>query len=283
MAFLEVRDMRKNFGGTQVLKGVSFSLEKGKVLAVIGSSGNGKTTLLRCLNGLEEADGGSVTVDGVTANYGATTEENAVNGGKKPKKKKRAAENGAGAENRDFTLVFQNFQLFPQYTAKRNVSLAADLSELRALKTEKLPRKEKSALKKQLREKNDENARRLLEKVGLAEKCAAYPCELSGGQQQRVAIARALALQPKILCFDEPTSALDPHLTGEISALINELKAEGRTMIVVTHEMEFARSVADEILFLHEGKAEESGSAAEAFGSPKSALFKAFIDGGKNK
>lgn len=281
MAFLEVRDMRKNFGGTQVLKGVSFSLEKGKVLAVIGSSGNGKTTLLRCLNGLEEADGGSVTVDGVTANYGATTEENEKNGGKKTKKKKRAAENGA--ENRDFTLVFQNFQLFPQYTAKRNVSLAADLSELRALKNEKLPRKEKSALKKQIREKNDENARRLLEKVGLAEKCAAYPCELSGGQQQRVAIARALALQPKILCFDEPTSALDPHLTGEISALINELKAEGRTMIVVTHEMEFARSVADEILFLHEGKAEESGSAAEAFGAPKSALFKAFIDGGKNK
>ena len=283
MAFLEVRDMRKNFGGTQVLKGVSFSLEKGKVLAVIGSSGNGKTTLLRCLNGLEEADGGSVTVDGVTANYGATTEENAVNGGKKPKKKKREAENGAGAENRDFTLVFQNFQLFPQYTAKRNVSLAADFSELRALINEKLPRKEKSALKKQIREKNDENARRLLDKVGLAEKCAAYPCELSGGQQQRVAIARALALQPKILCFDEPTSALDPHLTGEISALINELKAEGRTMIVVTHEMEFARSVADEILFLHEGKAEESGSAAEAFGAPKSALFKAFIDGGKNK
>lgn len=283
MAFLEVRDMRKNFGGTQVLKGVSFSLEKGKVLAVIGSSGNGKTTLLRCLNGLEEADGGSVTVDGVTANYGATTEEKAENGGKKPKKKKRAAENGAEAENRDFTLVFQNFQLFPQYTAKRNVSLAADLSELRALKNEKLPSKEKSALKKQIREKNDENARRLLEKVGLAEKCAAYPCELSGGQQQRVAIARALALQPKILCFDEPTSALDPHLTGEISALINELKAEGRTMIVVTHEMEFARSVADEILFLHEGKAEESGSAAEAFGAPKSALFKAFIDGGKNK
>ncbi len=281
MAFLEVRDMRKNFGGTQVLKGVSFSLEKGKVLAVIGSSGNGKTTLLRCLNGLEEADGGSVTVDGVTANYGATTEENEENGGKKPKKKKHAAEKGA--ENRDFTLVFQNFQLFPQYTAKRNVSLAADLSELRALKTEKLPRKEKSALKKQIREKNDENARRLLEKVGLAEKCAAYPCELSGGQQQRVAIARALALLPKILCFDEPTSALDPHLTGEISALINELKAEGRTMIVVTHEMEFARSVADEILFLHEGKAEESGSAAEAFGAPKSALFKAFIDGGKNK
>lgn len=281
MAFLEVRDMRKNFGGTEVLKGVSFSLEKGKVLAVIGSSGNGKTTLLRCLNGLEEADGGSVTVDGVTANYGAATEENAVNGGKKTKKKKREAEKGA--ENRDFTLVFQNFQLFPQYTAKRNVSLAADLSELRALKTKKLPSKEKSALKKQIREKNDENARRLLEKVGLAEKCAAYPCELSGGQQQRVAIARALALQPKILCFDEPTSALDPHLTGEISALINELKAEGRTMIVVTHEMEFARSVADEILFLHEGKAEESGSAAEAFGAPKSALFKAFIDGGKNK
>ena len=275
MAFLEVRDMRKNFGGTEVLKGVSFSLEKGKVLAVIGSSGNGKTTLLRCLNGLEEADGGSVTVDGVTANYGATTEENAVNGGKKPKKKKRAAEKGA--ENRDFTLVFQNFQLFPQYTAKRNVSLAADLSELRALKTEKLPRKEKSVLKKQIREKNDENARRLLEKVGLAEKCAAYPCELSGGQQQRVAIARALALHPDILCFDEPTSALDPELTGEVLRVLRELADHKTTMIIVTHEMKFARDAADRILFMDGGVVVEQGDAKELIDHPKEERTRQFL------
>ena len=283
MAFLEVRDLRKNFGGTEVLKGVSFSLDQGKVLAVIGSSGNGKTTLLRCLNGLETADGGCVIVDGTATVFGADSLASCVSGVESiaGASAKNAAENSA--ENRDFTMVFQNFQLFPQYTALRNVSLAADLCELRALKGEKLPRKEKSAKKKQIRAKNAENARLLLEKVGLAEKLGAYPCELSGGQQQRVAIARALALQPKILCFDEPTSALDPHLTGEISALIGELKAEGRTMIVVTHEMEFARSVADEILFLHEGRAEESGSASAAFENPKSELFKAFVDGGKNK
>ena len=295
MAFLEVRDLRKNFGGTEVLKGVSFSLDQGKVLAVIGSSGNGKTTLLRCLNGLETADGGCVIVDGTATVFGADFSRGAgvenvadVEGTGAAKKAAKKAANAANAakikaENRDFTMVFQNFQLFPQYTALRNVSLAADLCELRALKGEKLPRKEKSAKKKQIRAKNAENARLLLEKVGLAEKLGAYPCELSGGQQQRVAIARALALQPKILCFDEPTSALDPHLTGEISALIGELKAEGRTMIVVTHEMEFARSVADEILFLHEGRAEESGSASAAFENPKSELFKAFVDGGKNK
>lgn len=300
MAFLEVRDLRKNFGGTEVLKGVSFSLDQGKVLAVIGSSGNGKTTLLRCLNGLETADGGCVIVDGTTTVFGGDSSASCVSGienvaaktgvesagaAKKAAKKAANAANAAKnkAENRDFTMVFQNFQLFPQYTALRNVSLAADLCELRALKGEKLPRKEKSAKKKQIRAKNAENARLLLEKVGLAEKLGAYPCELSGGQQQRVAIARALALQPKILCFDEPTSALDPHLTGEISALIGELKAEGRTMIVVTHEMEFARSVADEILFLHEGRAEENGSASAAFENPKSELFKAFVDGGKNK
>ena len=298
MAFLEVRDLRKNFGGTEVLKGVSFSLDQGKVLAVIGSSGNGKTTLLRCLNGLETADGGCVIVDGTATVFGGDSLRGAgvesVSGvesagaAKKAAKKAANAANAANAaknkaENRDFTMVFQNFQLFPQYTALRNVSLAADLCELRALKSEKLPRKEKSAKKKQIRAKNTENARLLLEKVGLAEKLGAYPCELSGGQQQRVAIARALALQPKILCFDEPTSALDPHLTGEISALIGELKAEGRTMIVVTHEMEFARSVADEILFLHEGRAEESGSASAAFENPKSELFKAFVDGGQNK
>ncbi|MDD6995041.1 MAG: amino acid ABC transporter ATP-binding protein [Candidatus Borkfalkiaceae bacterium] len=266
MAFLEVRDLRKSFNGTEVLKNVSFDLEKGKVLAVIGSSGNGKTTLLRCLNNLETADGGTVRVDGETVFPAEKTKE------------KTRAQTGL-----TFTLVFQNFQLFPQYTAERNVSLAADLNALSALKKEKLPFSQRKKRKMQIKEENAAAARTLLEKVGLSEKYGAYPCELSGGQQQRVAIARALALKPEILCFDEPTSALDPRLTGEISALICELKKEGRTMIVVTHEMEFARSVADEILFLHEGRAEESGSAAEAFAHPKSENFRAFVEGGKNK
>ena len=272
MAFLEVRDLRKSFNGTEVLKNVSFDLEKGKVLAVIGSSGNGKTTLLRCLNNLETADGGIVCVNGKTVF--SAEEKN----GKNKKNPKKGEQSGL-----TFTLVFQNFQLFPQYTAERNVSLAADLSALSALKKEKLPLSKKKIRKKQIKEENAALAKSLLKEVGLSEKTGAYPCELSGGQQQRVAIARALALKPEILCFDEPTSALDPRLTGEISALINELKKEGRTMIVVTHEMEFARSVADEILFLHEGKAEESGSATEAFAHPKSELFRAFIQGGSNK
>ena len=269
MAFLEVRDLRKSFNGTEVLKNVSFDLEKGKVLAVIGSSGNGKTTLLRCLNNLETADGGIVCVNGNTV----------FSAGEKNKNNKKKGEQSGLT----FTLVFQNFQLFPQYTAERNVSLAADLSALSALKNEKLTFSKKKIRKKQIKAENASLARSLLEKVGLSEKVDAYPCELSGGQQQRVAIARALALKPEILCFDEPTSALDPRLTGEISALINELKKEGRTMIVVTHEMEFARSVADEILFLHEGKAEERGSATEAFAHPKSEIFRAFIQGGSDK
>lgn len=273
MAFLEVRDLRKSFNGTEVLKNVSFDLEKGKVLAVIGSSGNGKTTLLRCLNNLETADGGFVCVNGNTVF--SAEEQN------EKKRKNKAV--GSEQSGLIFTLVFQNFQLFPQYTAERNVSLAADLSALSALKNEKLPFSQKKIRKKKIKEENAAVAKGLLKKVGLSEKYGAYPCELSGGQQQRVAIARALALKPEILCFDEPTSALDPRLTGEISALINELKKEGRTMIVVTHEMEFARSIADEILFLHEGKAEESGSATEAFAHPKSENFRAFIKGGSKE
>ena len=294
MAYLEVRDLRKTFDGTEVLKGVSFSLEKGKVLAVVGSSGNGKTTLLRCLNALETADGGSVFICGEKifpagtgekngedkkneAGIGAETDETAN------EKTCEKTEEKTDSDELDFTLVFQNFQLFPQYTALRNVSLAADLYEIKRLKAMKMPFSERRKRKKEIKAKNAGAAKKLLEKVGLSEKFNAYPCELSGGQQQRVAIARALALQPKILCFDEPTSALDPRLTGEISSLINELKAEGRTMIVVTHEMEFAKNVADDVLFLHEGRVEESGSAAEAFANPKSEIFRAFVEGGKTK
>lgn len=276
MAYLSVRNLKKSFDGTEVLKGVSFDLDQGKVLAVIGSSGNGKTTLLRCLNGLEIADEGEVTVAGKGVFSAKKGEDAAFK-----KEKKEASLKGVQNEELYFTLVFQNFQLFPQYTAQKNVSLAADLSDIRALKG--LSFFEKKKRKKEIKEKNASAALALLKKVGLENKAGAYPCELSGGQQQRVAIARALALQPKILCFDEPTSALDPRLTGEICSLINELKAEGRTMIVVTHEMEFARSVADEILFLHEGKIEENGDAAEAFAHPKSALFRAFIEGEKER
>lgn len=290
MAYLSVENLSKTFGQTQVLGGVSFSLEKGKVLAVIGSSGNGKTTLLRILNGLESADSGSIWIDGkkIFPVFSDKKGEKVINGDEKGSAEDEKGIDGEGkgiGENGtlDFTLVFQNFQLFPQYTALRNVSLAADLYACKKLKREKLPHKERKQRKKEIVAENEKRAALLLEKVGLKDKINAYPCELSGGQQQRVAIARALMLQPKILCFDEPTSALDPHLTGEISALINELKRDGRTMIVVTHEMEFAKSVADEVLFLHEGKVLETGAADEIFSHPTSEAFCDFLAAGNSK
>ena len=217
MEALKVIDIQKNFGGTQVLKGINFSLEKGQVLAIIGSSGSGKTTLLRCLNFLETPDSGSITV-GDTLLYdsadAATLSDEAIR------------------QNRlRFGLVFQNFNLFPQYTALENVTLAPTL------------------LKKGTPAQIRDQAVSLLARVGLGEKMDNYPYQLSGGQQQRVAIARALALEPEVLCFDEPTSALDPELTGEVLRVIRGLKNGNNTMIVVTHEMEFAKSVADVVIY----------------------------------
>lgn len=255
MAFLEVNGIQKSFGKTEVLKNVSFSMEKGEVLAIIGSSGSGKTTLLRCLNFLERADSGSFSVDGEELFNAEKTYTD------KEKREKRLR----------FGLVFQQFNLFPQYTVLKNVSLARELLETDG---KKLPKDEKKRIFKEI----EDNSRQLLATVGLAEKAGDYPCNLSGGQQQRVAIARALALKPEILCFDEPTSALDPELTGEVLRVIRELKSSDRTMIVVTHEMNFARGVADKVIFMANGVIEEEGTPDEVFGNPKSPRTKAFLE-----
>ncbi len=244
MALLEVKNITKSFGKTEVLKGISFSLEKGEVLAIIGSSGSGKTTLLRCLNFLETHNGGEIVLDNKVISHGENehfTDEQL-------------------RENRlHFGLVFQNFNLFPQYTALENVTLAPTL------------------LKTDTPENIEANGRSLIERVGLKEKADFYPCQLSGGQQQRVAIARALAMKPDILCFDEPTSALDPELTGEVLKVIRGLKSSDSTMIVVTHEMEFARSVADKVIFMADGIIEEMGTPEEIFENPKSEKTRAFL------
>ena len=243
MAILEVKGLKKHFGETDVLKGVSFSLEQGQVLAIIGSSGSGKTTLLRCLNFLETADEGEVLVDGRCLTGHQLTE-------------------GEIRQNRlHFGLVFQNFNLFPQYTVLENITLAPKL------------------LKQGSERENRDKALALLDKVGLRQKKDAYPHQLSGGQQQRVALARALALNPQILCFDEPTSALDPELTGEVLRVIRGLKDKNNTMIVVTHEMEFAKSVADVVIYMADGVIEEMGTPEEVFDHPKSEKTRAFIGG----
>ena len=225
MALLEVKNLTKNFGYTEVLRGVSFDLDQGQVLAIIGSSGSGKTTLLRCLTGLEEADSGSIILP----------------------------------EGGRFGLVFQTFNLFPQYTALENVMLAPSL------------KKQKS--KEELRRE----AMELLTQVGLENRANSYPWQLSGGQKQRTAIARALALKPEILCFDEPTSALDPELTGEVLRTIRGLKEKGHTMIVVTHEMEFAKNVADVVMFMDEGVIEEMGTPEQVFNNPTSPRTEKFL------
>ncbi len=262
MAFLEVKNIRKSFNETAVLKGVSFEMEKGEVFSIIGSSGNGKTTLLRCLNFLEIADEGTITVDNKVV-FPLSAEEK-----KSTKEKKKSL---------TFGMVFQNFNLFPQYTALKNVTLAMDVKSKNELKAQKLSFAKKRQLFKEAQAKNEEEAKSLLSRVGLDNKMQNYPCELSGGQQQRVAIARALALSPDILCFDEPTSALDPELTGEVLKVIKQLRDEGRTMIIVTHEMEFARNVSDKIIFMSEGVIEEMGTPTQIFDSPISEKTKAFF------
>lgn len=235
MSLLTVKNIKKNFGKTEVLKGVGFSLEKGEVLSIIGSSGSGKTTLLRCLNFLERPDGGTISISGRTI-FDADSN---ISQSAEVIRKNRL----------HFGLVFQSFNLFPQYTVLKNVTLAPSLLNKGA-----------SA------EAIEQEAKTLLNKVGLGDKLNDYPCNLSGGQQQRVAIARALALHPEILCFDEPTSALDPELTGEVLKVIKELKNGNTTMIIVTHEMDFAREVSDKVIFMDDGVVAVEGTPEHVFG-----------------
>ncbi len=253
MAILEVKNLKKSFGQNNVLKGIDFSLEKGEVLAIIGSSGGGKTTLLRCLNFLEIANEGEIIIDGERVFY--------IGEDGKPVYPQNGGEY--------MGLVFQQFNLFPQYSVLGNLTLAPRLA------AKKRPDfKEK---KKEIYEEIDSQAKGILLATGLLEKIDAYPCELSGGQQQRVAIARALMMSPEILCFDEPTSALDPELTGEVLKVIRSLKDSERTMIIVTHEMEFARNVADKIIFVSDGIIEEQGTPDDVLLNPKSEKIKQFL------
>ena len=247
MPILEVKNIEKHFESTKVLEDISFSLEEGKALAIIGSSGSGKTTLLRCLNFLETPDRGTITVKGETlfdADNKAAFSEEAI-------RQKRL----------HFGLVFQSFNLFPQYTALENVTLAG---RLREKDKAKWPAIERQGLE-------------LLDRMGLSDRSGHYPHQLSGGQQQRVAIARALALQPDVLCFDEPTSALDPELTGEVLKVIRSLAEQNTTMIIVTHEMAFARDVADEVIFMDAGLIVEQGPAKEVIENPKEERTRQFL------
>lgn len=249
MSILKVDNLRKQFKSLEVLKGISFEMEPGEVLAVIGSSGSGKSTLLRCLNFLERADSGSIAVKG-TPIVACDAEGRSLY----PK------DSVLREKALHFGLVFQNYNLFPHLSVLRNLTLA--------------PR----SVDKKSKADAEKMAMQNLEKVGLADKCDAYPYQLSGGQCQRVAIARALCMQPDILCFDEPTSALDPELTGEVLKVIRDLKAEGTTMIVVTHEITFARDVADRIMFLDGGIALEIGEAREVFYNPREERTREFMN-----
>lgn len=261
MSFLNVENIQKSFGKNEVLKNISFSLNKGEVLAIIGSSGSGKTTMLRCLNFLETPDKGRIIVN-----------DNVLFDGDDNSKKK---ESEIRKNRLHFGLVFQSFNLFPQYKVIENITLAPIMAAKEQLRKNGEYMGAKS-YKKAL-ELINENALALLDKVGLADKKDSYPCNLSGGQQQRVAIARALALNPDILCFDEPTSALDPELTGEVLNVIKGLKTSDTTMIVVTHEIDFARDVADRIIFMDEGVIAEEGTPQEVIENPKNPRTQAFL------
>ena len=255
MAILEVQNIEKHFGATRVLEDISFSLEQGQALAIIGSSGSGKTTLLRCLNFLETPNQGKISVAGKVifdAADPATQRESEV-------RKKRL----------HFGMVFQSYNLFPQYTALKNVTLAKEL-----LSQERPDFKQN---KKAILEEIQAEGRELLRKMGLSDRANHFPCQLSGGQQQRVAIARALALKPDILCFDEPTSALDPELTGEVLKVIRSLAEQKTTMIIVTHEMAFARDVADQVIFMDEGVIVEQGEARQVIENPREERTRQFL------
>ena len=251
MAILDVQHIEKSFGSTKVLRDINFSLAEGQVLAILGSSGSGKTTLLRCLNFLETPDKGTISVrDEVLFDAAdpATQREGEI-------RRKRL----------HFGLVFQNFNLFPQYTALENVTLARELMA-KGEKTGEDP----AAIRAE--------GERLLAQMGLKDRMGNYPHQLSGGQQQRVAIARALAMRPDILCFDEPTSALDPELTGEVLRVIRGLADQHTTMIIVTHEMSFARDVADQVIFMDGGVVVEEGPPEAVFGNPQQERTKQFLE-----
>ena len=255
MPILEVEHIRKYFDRTEVLKDISFSLEQGQVVSIIGSSGSGKTTLLRCLNFLERPDKGVIRVNGETlfdADDAKTQQESEI-------RKKRL----------HFGLVFQSFNLFPQYTALQNVMLAKELL------AKEIPNYK--ADRRIIHEEIEAQAKELLAQMGLSDRMANYPHQLSGGQCQRVAIARALALQPDILCFDEPTSALDPELTGEGLKVMKELAEQNTTMVIVTHEMAFARDVANHVIFMDDGHILEQGNPAEVFEHPKEERTRQFL------
>ena len=248
MAMLEVNNLSKSFDKLEVLKDISFNVEKGEVVAVIGPSGSGKSTMLRCVNQLEKADGGTIKVCGtdmlVKNSSGKTVYTDT--------KTLRDIRLKTG-------LVFQNFNLFPHMSVLRNITEAP------------------VCVLKQDKKKAKENAMELLKKMGLESKASAYPCELSGGQQQRVSIARALALSPEILFFDEPTSALDPELTGEILKVIRELAAMHMTMVIVTHEIEFAKNVSDRVIFMADGVIVEQGSPQQVIQNPQQERTRTFL------
>jgi polar amino acid transport system ATP-binding protein len=256
MALLKVSGLKKNFGKLEVLKGIDFELERGKALSIIGSSGSGKTTLLRCLNFLETPNEGTISIDDEVI-FDASMAKKLTDAEMRTRRLR-------------FGLVFQSFNLFPQYTVFDNLTLAPKLR----LKAEDLSKEDKKIRIEQI----NTRAQELLARIGLTEKADYYPCQLSGGQQQRVAIARALALSPDILCFDEPTSALDPELTGEVLNVIKDLKNQDHTMIIVTHEMEFAKNVSDQVIFMADGVIEEMGTPEQIFQNPVSPVTRAFLN-----
>ena len=255
MAILEVKNLHKSFGKTEVLKGINFELEEGQVMSIIGSSGSGKTTLLRCVTQLETADMGFISVDGSTIFDSKSSKKLTAD-----ERMKNQLKTG---------LVFQSFNLFPQYNVLENVTLAMKLQAKR--------RADYKENKRKIMAEIDAKAKSLIAKMGLSDKLNSYPCQLSGGQQQRVSIVRAMALEPSILFFDEPTSALDPELTGEVLKVIRELADENMTMVIVTHEMDFAREVSDKIIFMDNGVIAECGTADELINNPQTDRLKAFL------
>jgi polar amino acid transport system ATP-binding protein len=280
MAYLEIKNLKKSFDGLQVLKGIDLQVEKGEVVTIIGSSGSGKTTFLRCVNFLETPNDGQMILDDACLYDGALI--------------KLDSEKSLREKRLNFGLVFQSFNLFPQYNVLKNITLAPILLLKDKINEKKAELKKQGvklfALRAMLKDfkanekaKIESEAFKLLEKIGLTEKAKSYPCELSGGQCQRVAIARALALNPKVLCFDEPTSALDPELTGEVLKVIRSLKDQDRTMIIVTHEMGFAKNVSDKIVFMADGVVEEIGAPQDVIENPKSEKLKTFLSSVTNK